>query len=41
MSMESMKMGGRWSHSIREAALWLAITGVLLTGVARMISDGD
>ena len=33
MTMESMKIRGRWSHSIREAALWLAIAGVLLTAV--------
>lgn len=33
MTMENMKIDGRWSHSIREAALWLAIACVLLAAI--------
>jgi len=33
MTMENMKIDGRWSHSMREVALWLAIACVLLAAI--------
>jgi len=33
MTTENMKMDGRWPHSTREAALWLAIACILLAGI--------
>src|SRR5262249_41608578 len=33
MTMENMKIDGRWSHSMREVALWLVIACVLVAAI--------